>query len=247
MGKAEECKEYSFDFHYLDLVDAHNGNAWVSAEYGMTVYLPYPNGMTKEEAKSVDMKVLHYKGLHREYGISGQDKVEEAIAKCEIEEMTVEFTDNYIKFDVDRAGFSPFAIVWESKAYTITAKASEGGTISPSGSVTVTEGGDIEFTMSADSGYKISDVLLDGKSVGAVSSYKIENVDKDHTIEVRFVKISSPSDTPDPSKPNPPVKDEEDEPSNTAECQKEFSKDVIYSEELGACVYKFMIVDTKAK
>ena len=75
--------------------------------------------------------------------------------------------------------------------YTITAEAGEGGSISPSGRVSVTRGSDKTFTISADDGYGIADVLVDGKSVGAVSSYTFENVRANHTIEVVFERTGS--------------------------------------------------------
>ena len=70
--------------------------------------------------------------------------------------------------------------------YTITATAGSNGSISPSGTVTVEDGTDQTFTITANSGYHISDVLVDGASVGAVSSYTFENVTGDHTIEATF-------------------------------------------------------------
>lgn len=76
-------------------------------------------------------------------------------------------------------------------SYTISAAASEGGTISPSGSVKVESGGKKTFTISAYSGYKIRDVLVDGKSAGAVSTYTFENVKAAHTIQANFVKTES--------------------------------------------------------
>lgn len=118
LGAPGEGRTYKYDFHYLDLVDAFNGNAWVSAEYGTTVYLPYPEEVTADTAEALGVKFLHYKDLHREYGISGQAEVEEAINACELEEITVEFDANGIKFDVPREGFSPFAIIWQTKVYT---------------------------------------------------------------------------------------------------------------------------------
>ena len=72
--------------------------------------------------------------------------------------------------------------------YTITASAGAGGSISPSGSVSVREGRDKTFTITPDSGYRISDVLIDGKSVGAVERYTFEDVQKRHTIEAVFAK-----------------------------------------------------------
>ena len=82
--------------------------------------------------------------------------------------------------------------------YTITASAGTGGSISPSGSVSVREDTDKTFTITPDSGYHISDVLVDGKSVGAVTSYTFEDVQKKHTIEAVFAK-----DNPDTGADNP--------------------------------------------
>ena len=72
--------------------------------------------------------------------------------------------------------------------YTITASAGAGGSITPSGSVSVREGRDKTFTITPDSGYRISDVLVDGKSVGAVERYTFEDMQKRHTIEAVFAK-----------------------------------------------------------
>ncbi|MBW8041263.1 MAG: hypothetical protein FVQ85_14840, partial [Planctomycetes bacterium] len=55
--------------------------------------------------------------------------------------------------------------------YSITASAGSGGTISPSGSTQVNSGGAQTYTITPNTGYSISDVLVDGSSVGAVSSY----------------------------------------------------------------------------
>ncbi len=198
LGNPGEGQVWRYDFHYLDLVDAYNGNAWVSASYGTTIYLPYPEGVTKDTAESLGVKVVHYPGLHREYGIAGQAEVEEALAACELETMNVEFTDAGIKFETERAGFSPFAIVWKNDAHTITASAGEGGTISPSGNVVVGEGADKTFVMTPDEGYTIDQVLVDGSAVelsgivneDGVGSYTFENIVGDHSIEVTFKKAS---------------------------------------------------------
>src|SRR5207244_8416497 len=65
---------------------------------------------------------------------------------------------------------------------TITASASTGGSISPSGAVSVNCGTNKAFTISANSCYHIADVLVDGASVGVVSSYTFNNVTANHTI-----------------------------------------------------------------
>ena len=83
--------------------------------------------------------------------------------------------------------------------YTIEATAGAGGSISPSGSVSVREGGDQTFTITPDKGYVVSNVKIDGKSIGAVKSYTFENVSRTHTIEVIFVKGTASARTGDGS------------------------------------------------
>ena len=74
--------------------------------------------------------------------------------------------------------------------YTIKATAGTGGAISPSGNVSVRGGKDQTFTITPDQGYTVSDVKIDGKSIGAVKSYTFENVRRTHTIEVIFMKAN---------------------------------------------------------
>lgn len=76
--------------------------------------------------------------------------------------------------------------------YTITVTAGKGGTISPSGSVRVREGGSLTLTITPDKGYVVSSVKIDGKSVGAVKSYTLTNVMGSHAITVTFRKAGSP-------------------------------------------------------
>ena len=70
--------------------------------------------------------------------------------------------------------------------YTITASAGAGGSIDPSGAVIVTDGADQTFTITPDAGYHVADVLVDGVSVGAVTSYTFTDVQADHTIAASF-------------------------------------------------------------
>ena len=83
--------------------------------------------------------------------------------------------------------------------YTIKATAGTGGSISPSGNVSVREGGDQTFTITPDKGYAVSNVKIDGKRIGAVKSYTFENVRRVHTIEVIFVKGTASASTGDSS------------------------------------------------
>jgi hypothetical protein len=71
-------------------------------------------------------------------------------------------------------------------AFTITATAGANGSISPSGVVTVNSGDSKTFTITANTGYQIADVRVDGISAGAVSSYSFRNVTANHTISASF-------------------------------------------------------------
>jgi hypothetical protein len=70
--------------------------------------------------------------------------------------------------------------------YTITASAGTGGTISPSGTVTLAHGASQTFNIAASNGYQVSDVTVDGTSIGTVSSYTFSNVTANHTIAATF-------------------------------------------------------------
>jgi protocatechuate 3,4-dioxygenase beta subunit len=77
------------------------------------------------------------------------------------------------------AGFNP----------TITSSAGANGTISPSGTNSVASGGGKTYTISPATGYHVADVLVDGVSVGAVTSYSFNSVTTPHTIDATFSAI----------------------------------------------------------
>ena len=80
--------------------------------------------------------------------------------------------------------------------YTIKATAGTGGSITPSGNVSVREGRDKTFTITPDKGYAVSNVKIDGRSIGAVKSYTFENVRRAHAIEVSFTRVNEFIDVP---------------------------------------------------
>ena len=171
-----------YEIKYLDLVDANNGNAWITSSAGTD--------------KNTEFYVLHFKDLHRDGENSGFEI--EDINECTVEKLTaennfLEKTEQGIKFHVGAGGFSPFALVYDTvNTYTITATAGENGSLSPSGEFTVTAGADQTFTITPDRGYHIQDVLVDGASVGAVSSYTFADVAANHTIKATFAKDADP-------------------------------------------------------
>ena len=77
---------------------------------------------------------------------------------------------------------------FEQLSFKITSSAGTGGTISPSGTASVNYGDSKTFTITPSYGYKVSDVKIDGKSIGPVSSYTFTNIIQDHTIEAIFEK-----------------------------------------------------------
>lgn len=96
---------------------------------------------------------------------------------------------NGVRYDYDEIGNlkgkTPFGNV-----HTITASASEGGMITPMGTLTVTAGSSKGYSVTPLYGYSIVDVLVDGVSVGAVSSYSFSNVSASHTIAAAFATNS---------------------------------------------------------
>lgn len=101
--------------------------------------------------------------------------------------------------------------------HIITATAGEHGSISPSGSVEVKGGADQTFTITADEGYEIENLKVDGSEVSAASSYTFNNVTEAHRIEATFKqKVTNPDpgqpEKPDPGKPEDPNPAEKPKP-----------------------------------
>lgn len=74
----------------------------------------------------------------------------------------------------------------EPTTFTITASAGQGGSISPSGAVSVAKGENQTFAITPSENYEIEDVKADGKSVGKVNTYTFDNVTAAHTIAATF-------------------------------------------------------------
>lgn len=191
LGGSSSTRQH--DFMYLDFVDAANGRLWLTPSDDVEIYFPYPEGTDQ----NTDFTFMRFKGLYR--GAEVED-VAGLIDNSEVQtyEDSFETTPQGIKFRGNILGL--FAVAWDkgggtgtgggttTTRYIIDADAGEGGTISPSGRVKVARGSDKTFTIQADEGYKIANVLVDGQSVGAVSQYIFDNVRQKHTIEAIFTK-----------------------------------------------------------
>lgn len=118
--------KYSYQFHYLDLVDTSNGNTYVTMGAGqkMNLYWPVPS-----DAKSnSEFHIIHFKGIDRD---SDAD-VNELLTTRIPEELTCETVtiggQKFVKFAVD--SFSPFALLYEKAASSGGGYSSGGGSSS---------------------------------------------------------------------------------------------------------------------
>ena len=75
--------------------------------------------------------------------------------------------------------------------YLITASAGAGGSISPSGQISVQPGTGKTFTITPNTGYRIANVTVDGVSKGSITSYTFSSMSANHTITASFALISS--------------------------------------------------------
>lgn len=89
------------------------------------------------------------------------------------------------------------------RTYTVTVTAGSGGSVNPSGAVTVEEGGSVTFAIVPNGGYELSQLLVDGASVSLIDNYTFTDVRENHTIYAVFAQSATPSpaptDTPEPT------------------------------------------------
>jgi len=107
------------------------------------------------------------------------------VADVKVDGASVGTVTSYTFSDV--TGYHTIVASFAPDAYTITAAAGTGGTISPSGAVSVNYGASQTFVIAASPGYRISNVMVDGSSVGVVSSHTFTSVVADHTISASFL------------------------------------------------------------
>ena len=75
-----------------------------------------------------------------------------------------------------------------TQTHTLTATSSPGGTINPEGELSVNQGASQSFTFTPDPGYEIDEVLIDGVSIGVVTTYTFTDIDQDHTLYAVFTQ-----------------------------------------------------------
>ncbi len=189
-----------------------DGNHRDSEIYSLTVTI----GKARVTVTALDKRIytddkapdLSKPALGKDYtvtGLFGEDALTGDIKLAYVDASGTEITPDTTKVDkvIIRAGglTAPndnYTVVFadgkltvdERPVYTVKATAGSHGSITPSGYVDVLHGGSQTFTIAANSGYAISNVKIDGVSIGAVKSYTFENVTENHTIEVTFMKAN---------------------------------------------------------
>ena len=74
-------------------------------------------------------------------------------------------------------------------SYSISASYQGSGSISPAGTVSVASGQSATFAITANTGYQVSSLVVDGNSVAAASSYTFSNVAANHSIKASFTAL----------------------------------------------------------
>ena len=90
---------------YLNLVEAGNGNAWVTADSAVTVYWPYPEGTNKD----TKFYLAHFENLDRD---TGTDAMAAKLEAATANKMTIQKDEYGISFTT--SSFSPYVLVWET-------------------------------------------------------------------------------------------------------------------------------------
>ena len=104
--------------------------------------------------------------------------------------LRVNITFNSVNPSIHMCDFRAYGAI-STSYHSITASAGTGGTITPTGESFLINGASQAYTITSNMGYRIADVLVDGLSVGAVSSYSFTNVVANHTIAVSFTSLPS--------------------------------------------------------
>ena len=150
-----------------------------------TVTLNFNDGKTDNltyevsEGTAIDLPTPSRSGYTFEGWYDGSKRVSSPYTVTKTVTLTAEWD---YKDDNNNSSSSSSSV----RRYDIEADAGRGGDISPDGRVRVRRGENQTFRITADDGYEIYDVEVDGESVGAVSRYTFENVREDHTISATF-------------------------------------------------------------
>lgn len=143
-----------------------------------------------ENIHSTDPITIHGSGVQLQLTSSNPESVSAEVTGTNTAVITAEATGSAIltaSYPNCNSQYEVLVNVYE-RQYNITASCSEGGNISSPGTVEYETFSDALYTITPNDGWLISDVLVDGESVGAVTSYAFESITAEHSIEAIFVK-----------------------------------------------------------
>jgi len=140
----------------------------------------YEGAGTYNKGTKVELRAQAYDG----YEFTGWTINSQVVSK------DAKYTINEIKSDINVvANFKKV----DAKTYKLVSGiANAGGAIVPSGDYVVPEGASLTYNVVPQADYNISAVIIDGKNIGAVSSYTFNNIRGGHTITVSFEKKPAP-------------------------------------------------------
>lgn len=118
-------------------------------------------------------------------------------------------------FNLGTVTFAPFLTAPAQAPTYINATASTGGSINPSGYVSLNYGGSQAFTITPSSGYYVASVLVNGSPVGTVNTYTIQNINGATTISAAFAPNPTPTSSPTPSPTPSPTSSPTTQPTST--------------------------------
>jgi hypothetical protein len=104
VAEVDSFEDWSHVTKYLDLVNVNDGNAVLTADQEITVYWPYPDGVTSDNADNYEFKLVHYTNMNRE----GYDSLEGVDVEL-IEDITP--TEHGLMFTTK--SFSPFTLLYK--------------------------------------------------------------------------------------------------------------------------------------
>ncbi|MFC1558801.1 SBBP repeat-containing protein, partial [candidate division KSB1 bacterium] len=162
-----------------------NSSIFPSVTYTISMSLDFTKGSLSPAADSLSATV--FQGADQNFRISLKENFE--IADVLVDGASQGAISSYTFTNV--TANHTLAVLFDTVSYTITASAGTGGTISPSGDVSVNIGTSKTFTITPNSGYEIDSVLVDSVSQGVITSYTFSNVDSNHTIHAIFSPIPS--------------------------------------------------------
>ena len=181
-----------FDATALEYTGAQEGK-FLKADGTGTFFLPVTDGARDGMITIANTRLGSDTGVDGEGELVSVDFQVLAVKDSALAFQNVKLGTPEIKIDDPDAGLIDTDVVngiitVPIPIYTITATGDANGSISPAGAVSVTEGEAQAFAITPADGYYIVDVLVDGKSVGAVSEYTFSGVDAGHTIMATFAE-----------------------------------------------------------